>query len=163
MAFVILASDSVIPAKAGIQKYRPDRVALDSGLRRNDARGGLSCRRPYSMPSLDLSRSLTACGLALPWVAFITCPTNQPISAGFALACSTLPGLAALTSGHRRQPGQGRAGQGEARADRLVRGAGDEGDPRQGQPAGRQRPAQVQARHRIGSSTGKTTTRVIPA
>ena len=31
------------------------------------------------MPSLDLSRSLTACGLALPPDDFITWPTNQPI------------------------------------------------------------------------------------
>lgn len=32
------------------------------------------------MPSLDLSRSLTACGLALPPDDFITWPTNQPTS-----------------------------------------------------------------------------------
>src|SRR5665213_211844 len=46
------------------------------------------------MPSLDLSRSFTACGLALPPDDFITCPTNQPISCGLARACATLSGLA---------------------------------------------------------------------
>src|SRR5665811_1460269 len=50
------------------------------------------------MPSLDLSRSLTACGLALPPDDFITWPTNQPIIAGLALACATLSGLAAMMS-----------------------------------------------------------------
>jgi hypothetical protein len=35
---------------------------------------------PIQMPSLDFSRSLTACGLALPPDDFITWPTNQPIS-----------------------------------------------------------------------------------
>src|SRR6185312_11380786 len=52
----------------------------------------------YSIPSLALTRSLTACGLALPPVAFITWPTNQPAMVGLALACSTLSGLAAITS-----------------------------------------------------------------
>ena len=33
----------------------------------------------------------------MPPVAFITWPTNQPARAGFALACSALPGLAAMT------------------------------------------------------------------
>src|SRR5438067_214170 len=50
------------------------------------------------MPSLDLRRSLTACGLALPPDDFITCPTNQPTSCGLALACATLSGLAAMMS-----------------------------------------------------------------
>ena len=36
--------------------------------------------------SLRLSRSLTVCGLALPPDALITCPTNQPIKVGLALA-----------------------------------------------------------------------------
>ena len=40
--------------------------------------------------------SFTACGLALPPVAFITWPTNQPSMVGFAFACSTLSGLAAM-------------------------------------------------------------------
>ena len=39
---------------------------------------------------------MTACGLALPPVAFITWPTNQPASAGFAFACSAFSGLAAI-------------------------------------------------------------------
>ena len=60
--------------------------------------------------------------------------------------------------GHRREPGQGGAGQAEARADRLVRRPGDEGDGRQGEPAGRERPSQIEARHRVErpSSTGMT-------
>ena len=44
-------------------------------------------------PSLALSRSLTACGFALPPDAFITWPTNQPSIAGLALACSDLVGI----------------------------------------------------------------------
>jgi hypothetical protein len=47
-------------------------------------------RRPAlaysSMPSFALTRSCTAFGLALPPVAFITWPTNQPASAGLAWA-----------------------------------------------------------------------------
>ena len=54
--------------------------------------------------------------------------------------------------GHRRQPGEGRAGQGEARAGRLVRRPGDEGDRRQSEPASRQRSAQDEARDRVASS-----------
>src|SRR5664279_6210567 len=50
------------------------------------------------MPSLDLSRSFTACGLALPPDDFITWPTNQPISCGLARACATLSGLADMMS-----------------------------------------------------------------
>src|SRR5690606_2972728 len=41
-----------------------------------------------SIPRRALTRSLTAWGLALPPVAFITWPTNQPASVGLALACS---------------------------------------------------------------------------
>src|SRR5690606_28745407 len=52
----------------------------------------------YSIPRRALTRSLTACGFALPPVAFITWPTNQPASVGLALACSALSGLAAMTS-----------------------------------------------------------------
>ncbi len=48
---------------------------------------------------------------------------------------------------HRRQSRQGGAGEGQAAADRLVRRPGDEVVRRQGQPAGRQRSAEVQARH----------------
>ncbi len=44
------------------------------------------------------SRSLTACGLALPPDDFITWPTNQPIAFGFALASATLSGLLAMMS-----------------------------------------------------------------
>src|SRR5258706_1198529 len=58
---------------------------------------GVTSRR-RQMPSLALSRSLTACGLALPPDDFITWPTNQPISWGLARACSTLSGLAAMMS-----------------------------------------------------------------
>src|SRR5437868_15299636 len=54
--------------------------------------------RRLQMPSLDLRRSLTACGLALPPDDFITCPTNQPTSCGLAFACATLSGLAAIMS-----------------------------------------------------------------
>src|SRR3984893_16826739 len=52
--------------------------------------------RDVQMPSLDLSRSFTACGLALPPDAFIAWPTNHAISCGFARACATLSGLAAM-------------------------------------------------------------------
>ena len=45
-----------------------------------------------------MSASLTACGLALPPVDFITCPTNQPNMPGFILTCSALSGLAAITA-----------------------------------------------------------------
>ena len=48
-----------------------------------------------------------------------------------------------------RQPGQGRAGEGEADAPRLVRRPGDEGERRQGQPAGGQCAPQGEARHRV--------------
>jgi hypothetical protein len=56
--------------------------------------------RSLGMPVGDdlLDLPCTACGLALPPVAFITWPTNQPASLGLALACSTLSGLAAITS-----------------------------------------------------------------
>src|ERR1041384_3709667 len=57
-----------------------------------------SDRVRHAIPSFFLMSSLTACGLALPPVAFITWPTNQPASAGLALACSALSGLAAMTS-----------------------------------------------------------------
>ena len=43
-------------------------------------------------------------------------------------------------------PGQGRAGEGEADPARLVRRPGHEGDRRQGQPAGRQRDPEGEAR-----------------
>ena len=45
-----------------------------------------------------LSRSLTACGLALPPDAFITWPTNQPIAFGLVLASPTLSGFLAMMS-----------------------------------------------------------------
>ena len=47
---------------------------------------------------------------------------------------------------HRRQPRQGGAGEGQADHARLVRRPGDEGDRRQGQPAGGQRDAEAEAR-----------------
>ena len=40
----------------------------------------------HQSPSFAFRMSLTACGLALPPDAFITCPTNQPIIVGLALA-----------------------------------------------------------------------------
>ena len=43
---------------------------------------------------------------------------------------------------HRRQPREGRRGEHQAGDARLVRRAGDEGERRQGQPAGGERPAQ---------------------
>ena len=49
---------------------------------------------------------------------------------------------AAVDADHRREPGQGRAGEGQADAARLVRRPGHEGDGRQGQPAGGQRDAE---------------------
>ena len=55
---------------------------------------------------------------------------------------------------HRRQSRQGRAGEGQAAADRLVRRPGDEVVRRQGQSAGRQRSAEVQTRHlNVGAKT----------
>src|SRR5947209_14458338 len=51
---------------------------------------------PVQMPSLAFNTTFTACGLALPPVAFITCPTNQPSMVGFCFAWATLSGLAAM-------------------------------------------------------------------
>jgi hypothetical protein len=52
--------------------------------------GNCAVRKAYSsMPSFALTRSCTAFGLALPPVAFITWPTNQPASAGLAWALAT--------------------------------------------------------------------------
>ena len=64
--------------------------------RHDDARRPVTGR--FQMPSLAFSRSLTACGLALPPDDFITWPTNQPASCGLAFACATLSGLAAMMS-----------------------------------------------------------------
>ena len=50
---------------------------------------------------------------------------------------------------HRRQSGEGGAGEGEAGDARLVRRPGDEGEPRQGQPAGGQRASEGEARDRV--------------
>ncbi len=50
-------------------------------------------RATSQRPSFDLSRSLTACGLALPPDDFITWPTNQPEAAGLAFACVDLVGI----------------------------------------------------------------------
>lgn len=52
--------------------------------------------RGQSIPSLAFSRAFTAAGFALPPVAFIVWPTNQPSSVGFSLAWATLSGLAAM-------------------------------------------------------------------
>src|SRR5690606_22791005 len=54
--------------------------------------------------------------------------------------------------GDRRQSGQGRAGEGQADARRLVRRPGDEGDPGQGQSAGGQRAREAEARHRMSEA-----------
>jgi hypothetical protein len=51
--------------------------------------------------------SFTALGLALPPVAFITWPTNQPASLGFCLAFSTCAGLAAMILVDRGLDGAG--------------------------------------------------------
>src|SRR5690606_14581390 len=48
----------------------------------------------YSTPSLALRMSLTTCGLALPPLCFMTCPTNQPMVLGLVLTVSTWSGLA---------------------------------------------------------------------
>jgi aspartyl-tRNA(Asn)/glutamyl-tRNA(Gln) amidotransferase subunit B len=53
-------------------------------------------------------------------------------------------------------PGQGRAGKRQADHGWLVRRPGDEGDRRQGQPAGCQRPRQGQAGHRVLASPDNT-------
>ena len=47
-------------------------------------------------PSFFSTRSLTAAGAALPPVAFITWPTNQPASFGFCFAFSTWAGFSAM-------------------------------------------------------------------
>ena len=49
--------------------------------------------RDVQMPSLDFSRSLTACGLALPPDDFITWPTNQPIELRLGLGLRDLVGI----------------------------------------------------------------------
>ena len=56
---------------------------------------------------------------------------------------------------HRGQSRQGGAGQGQALDARLVRRAGDEGLGRQGQPAGRQRDPEAEARG-LGFTTPST-------
>ena len=48
---------------------------------------------PNQNPSLRLSSSLTACGLALPPDAFITWPTNQPISLRLGFRLRDLVGI----------------------------------------------------------------------
>jgi len=60
-------------------------------------RPGVGSPRAAYRPSLRATRVFTACGLALPPVAFITWPTNQPASFGFTLAFSTWAGLSAIT------------------------------------------------------------------
>ena len=55
---------------------------------------------------------------------------------------------------HRRQSGQGRAGQAEADARRLVRRPDHEGVGRQGQSAGRQRHPEEEARPRMSRTAG---------
>ena len=57
---------------------------------------------------------------------------------------------------HRGQSGQGRAGESQAAAGRLVRRPGDEVVRRQGQSESGQRSAQVQARHLKASRNGTT-------
>src|SRR5690606_9518473 len=65
--------------------------------RAEDAEQFGDLHRPHSMPSFARTNCCTACGLALPPVPFITCPTNQPAMLGLAFACSALSGLAAMT------------------------------------------------------------------
>ncbi len=52
----------------------------------------LRCQEGYS-PSFAVTSSFTAFGLALPPVAFITWPTNQPASFGLALGLFDLVGV----------------------------------------------------------------------
>ena len=86
------AIDRVVGRVPGLDQQRADR-------RQGRARWRCGRTSPsISMPSLALTSSLTACGLALPPVAFITWPTNQPAMVGLARACSALSGLAAITS-----------------------------------------------------------------
>ena len=64
--------------------------AQDNSPRRDAMRAH---RASHQSPSLLLSSSLTACGLALPPEAFITWPTNQPSAFGLALASRDLVGI----------------------------------------------------------------------
>src|SRR5690606_4658778 len=68
------AVDRIVGGVPGLGEQRRDfgKVAL---ARRAD-------EHFYLMPSRALTSSLTACGLALPPVAFITWPTNQPAMVG---------------------------------------------------------------------------------
>src|SRR5215203_4331271 len=87
---------------ASAKRYSGDtlKVREQASPERCACRPGPFCRpfsipfQFYSIPSFRLSISFTACGLALPPVAFMTWPTNQPRSVGFAFACSTLSGFA---------------------------------------------------------------------
>src|SRR5258705_11413509 len=77
---------------------------FERGERRAMPQTGQQCgdqrrsARDIQMPSLDLSRSFTTCGLALPPDDFMTWPTNQPSACGLAFACATLSGLTAMIS-----------------------------------------------------------------
>src|SRR5690606_23877174 len=70
----------------------------ESGLQRVHREPWKICQSADERPSLRSRISFTTCGFALPDVDFMTCPTNQPASCGFAFACSTLSGLAAITA-----------------------------------------------------------------
>ena len=61
---------------------------------------------------------------------------------------------------HRAEPRQGRAGEGQPQARRLVRRSGDEGVGRQGQPAGCERSSQAQARSLNARAAGAPAARM---
>ena len=64
------------------------RAAGSDGIDGGRVDGGLagSAHASQLVPSSRFSVSLTSCGFALPFVAFITCPTKKPKSAGLAAA-----------------------------------------------------------------------------
>jgi hypothetical protein len=79
---------------AGVERFRRGRRALGFRdqpkvirVRNPDLPAiGTGAAGPYSMPSLAFSRAFTAAGLALPPVAFMVWPTNQPSRVGFSFA-----------------------------------------------------------------------------
>jgi len=81
-----------VDALRGGQAHAAAAGALDSKTGRRRTSSLAPQPRGRQRSSLRRSRSLTTCGLALPADAFIAWPTNQPISAGLALACATFSG-----------------------------------------------------------------------
>src|SRR5262249_9989582 len=84
-----LAADVDIDRRARLLRQR--RPCEDRNAREGEHKGA-----HQAMPSLAFRMSLTAAGLALPWVSFITWPTNQPIAWGLSFTAAALSGLAAI-------------------------------------------------------------------